>query len=107
MADTNYISGIVKILENPKQKLVNKTIPVTEFRVQLPQFKNNTIVNLVFWGNLGKDVTNYYKLNDYIIIEGYLSLKNKKTLNLSKRVTITVLKIYPFLLSSSHFGTKG
>ena len=34
MADMNYISGIVKILENPVQKVFNKTITVTKFRVQ-------------------------------------------------------------------------
>ena len=37
MSDTNYIGGIVKILEVPKQKFLNNTIAVTEFRVQLPQ----------------------------------------------------------------------
>ncbi len=111
MTNTNYISAMVKILERPKQTLINKTIPVTEFRVQLPQFKNNYIVDLVFWGNLGKDIINYYKPNDYIIIEGYLSLHNKESSNLifskSKRVKITVFKIYPFLLSSTNFISKG
>jgi hypothetical protein len=34
MSDTNYIGGIVKILEVPKQKFLNNTA-VTEFRVQL------------------------------------------------------------------------
>ena len=62
MTNTNYISSIVKIVESPRQKLVNKIIPMTEFRVQLPQLKNNHIIKLVFWGNLAKDVIHYYKL---------------------------------------------
>jgi hypothetical protein len=30
MSDTNYIGGIVKILEVPKQKFLNNTTAVTE-----------------------------------------------------------------------------
>jgi single-stranded DNA-binding protein len=103
MSDTNYIGGIVKILEVPKQKFLNNTITVTEFRVQLPQVRNTTIVHLIFWGNLARDVATYYKINDYILIEGYLSLRDKQSSNLiaqsSKQIEITVLKLYPFLLS--------
>ena len=99
MGDTNYISGIVKILENPIQTIFDKNIPITKFRVQLPQVRNNTIIHLTFWGKLGQDIVNYYEINDYIIIEGYLSLRNKKMLNSSKKVEITVLKVYPFLLN--------
>lgn len=100
MADTNYISSIVKILETPNQKSFNNTLSVTRFRAQLPQFKTTRIVNLIFWGNLAKTVGNYYQINDYILIEGYLSLNNKHLLSNvnqnSKRVEITVLKVYPF-----------
>ena len=103
MADTNYIGSIVKILENPNQTIINNTIPITKVRAQLPQVKNNTIVTLSFWGNLANDVANYYKINDYIIIEGYLSIQNKSLKNSilqnSKKVEITVFKVYPFLLS--------
>jgi hypothetical protein len=99
MGDTNYISGIVKILENPTEITFNETISITEFRVQLPQIRNNIIVNLVFWGKLSQDIAKYYKINDYILIEGYLSLRDKKKLGNSKTVEITVLKVYPFLLS--------
>jgi len=103
MVDTNYIGSIVKILENPNQTIFNNTIPVTKFRVQFPQLRNNTIVTLTFWGNLARDVANYYKINDYILIEGYLSVRNKNLnksiIKNSKKVEITVLKVYPFLLS--------
>jgi len=103
MADTNYIGSIVKILENPTQIFLDDNISFTKFRVQLPQIRNKRIINLVFWGNLASDVANYYKINDYIIIEGYISLRNKKDSDLmkqvSKKVEITVLKVYPFLLS--------
>lgn len=100
MANTNYISSIVKILETPNQTFFNNTIPVTRFRAQLPQIRNTHIVNLILWGNLAKNVGNHYQANDYILIEGYLSLNNKHLLNTvkpnSKKVEITVLKVYPF-----------
>jgi hypothetical protein len=103
MVDTNYTSGIVKILENPIQIVFNNNISITKFRVQFPQVRKNIIVNLVFWGNLGEDVVNYYQINDYILIEGYLSLRDKQITNPiiknSKKVEIMVLKVYPFLLS--------
>jgi cobalamin biosynthesis Co2+ chelatase CbiK len=102
MGDTNYFSGIVKVLENPIQTFFNDKILVTKFRVEIPQIRKNRIITLVFWGNLAREVKNYYQINDYILIEGYLSIRNKKniilTTNNSKQVTITVLKVYPFLL---------
>ena len=103
MTDTNYIGSIVKILETPNQKFFNNNISVTKFRVQLPQVRNTKVVNLVFWGNLARDVANYYKINDYILIEGYLSLTQQQT---SKKVEITVLKVYPFLLSYNRSVSK-
>ena len=99
MADTNYISSIVRILETPKQMFLKNNISVTEFRVQLPQLKDTNIIKLIFWGNLSHDVANYYRINDYILVEGYISLNNKQN---SKKVKITVLKVYPFLLSYDH-----
>jgi hypothetical protein len=98
MRDINYFGGVVKILENPIQNLINNKISVTEFRVQLPQIRNTKIVTLIFWGNLARNVANYYKINDYILIEGYLALPKKVNL---KEVEITVLKVYPFLLKDN------
>lgn len=97
MADTNYVASIVKILEVPKQKILNNNISITECRVQFPQVRNTRIVNLVFWDKLAREVPKYYKVNDYILIEGYLSLPTNQILK-TKKVKITVLKVYPFLL---------
>jgi hypothetical protein len=43
MGDTNYVGSIVKILENPIQKLLTDTVVRTEFRVQIPQVRNRKI----------------------------------------------------------------
>ena len=102
MGDTNLISGIAKILETPKNKSFNSDLPNTQFRVQFPQVRNTSVVYLTFWGNLARDVANYYKINDYILIEGYISLRDRdnfnKIISKSKKVEITVLKVYPFVL---------
>ena len=110
MINTNYIATIVKILEKPTQVIINKNIQVTKFRVQLPQLRNSRIVNLIFWGNLAQDIIKYYQINDYVLIEGYLSLNKKHRLNRiekeSKKIEITVLKIYPFLFNQNYFINK-
>ena len=109
MSDTNYFSGIVKILETPVKSFINKkTIRVT-VRVEIPQIRKNKIVYLIFWGNLAQEVKNYYQVNDYVLIEGYISIE-KKTFKLvdknQKKIVITVLKIYPFLLKSNYDNIK-
>ena len=105
MSDTNYVSGVVKILETPKQKILNNKIMNVEFRAQLPQVRQSRLVKLVVWGKLANDIVNYYRTNDYIVVEGYISLRPKPNPSSvsrpSKKVEITVLKIYPFLLSYS------
>ena len=97
--DMNYIGGIAKILEMPKQSLLDNNVIITKVRVQLPQLRNTQVVKLTFWGNLASDVNNFYKTNDYVIIEGYISYKNELQLQAPKQIEITVLKIYPFLLN--------
>lgn len=110
MGDTNYFSAIVKILENPQQKILKEKFSVTVFRAELSQIKTNKIITVRFWGNLANEVKNYYQINDYILIEGYISLLNKKNKKLrnktSKKVTVTVKKVYPFLLKSERTINK-
>lgn len=104
MGDTNYVSAVVKILETPKQNQVGKNSFFINFRAQIPQVRQTQIINIVCWSNLAYDILDYYKVNDYILIEGYLSLyqKSKPKMNtkILEKVQITVLKVYPFLLSS-------
>ena len=105
MGDTNYFSGIVKLLENPTYFLINDKISIITFQAEIPQVRKSQLITLNFWGNLGNDVKKYYKSKDYILIEGYISNRKKKNLNLTQKlsntVTITVLKVYPFLLKST------
>jgi len=105
MSDTNYIGAVVKILEPPKNKIIQNKISVTKFRALLPQIRQKRVVEIVVWGNLANDIAKYYGTNDYILIEGYLSLRKssnqKFTQKILKRARLTVLKAYPFLLNSN------
>jgi|JI81BgreenRNA_FD_contig_123_21383_length_3394_multi_5_in_0_out_0_1 single-stranded DNA-binding protein len=100
----NYVGGIVRILETPKLHSLTNNIYRTEFRAKLPQIRNKkspTIVKLVFWGDFAYDVANYYQVNDYILIEGYLAYKKEESRNGPfKNLEITVFKVYPLFLNS-------
>lgn len=105
MQSPNYFSGIVKILENPRHKTVRNNIITTQCRALIPPSRKNKlpkVVLLIFWGTLARDITNYYQMNDYILIEGYLSIKTSKKNHFqfsnSKKVLVTILKFYPILL---------
>ena len=104
MANTNYFSGIVKVLETPKEYFINKQTPVTQFRVEVSQKRKSSIASLLVWGNLGRDTKKFYKVNDYILIEGYSSIRPKIIQNVPsnnlKQVFITVIRVYPILLNA-------
>jgi len=96
MGDTNYLGSVVKILEKPIQTVINDKIVITKFRAQLAQAQNTRLVNLIFWGNLARDAANYYQVNDYIMVEGYLSVNYDKD---SKYQTIKLCVYKSFILS--------
>ena len=103
----NYATFIVKIIEKPEQSFFNDNTSVTEVLVKFSQIKKNTsktVFKLSFWGNLAYDVSQYYRVNDYIIIEGYISLResldDQSTSSVDKQVEISVFKIYPFIINS-------
>lgn len=99
----NYSSFIVKIIEQPIQQYFKEDILMIEMLVKFSQFKEQKpkkTFRIFIWGDLGNDVLKYYRINDYIIIEGYISLTNSFQENnfssLNSQITISVRKIYPF-----------
>ena len=102
------MGAIVKILESPKNKTIKNNISITKFRAQLPQIRQTRVVDIVIWGNLANDVAKYYNTNDYILVEGYLSLKKlvspKSKRKILKRARFTVIKAYPFILNSNQIA---
>ena len=103
----NYVILAVKVIKNSGQSFFADGTSLTELTVQLPQVRKNNlkvILQVSIWGKLSYDVAKYYQPDDYIIIEGYISLKNINTdraVNLlDKQVEISVFKLYPLLLKS-------
>ena len=101
----NYSSFIVKIIQKPKQSFSDNNIPFTEILAKFYQFRHNSynICKLSTWGNLSDDVIKYYQVNDYLIIEGYLSRRKSilKDYNTINEIEISVFKIYPFALNNN------
>jgi len=103
----NYTSFIVKIVGQPQQSFFPDQTSVTEVLVKFAPIRNNKAINIFqisICGKLASDVAKYYQKNDYIIIEGYISLRKNLSNNLiigsAKQIEISVFKIYPFPLTS-------
>ena len=106
----NYVSSIVKLLDAPQQINDDQGFLKIEARAQFPQarrsFNHNdgsSLVFLTFWGNLNSAVLKWYKPNDYLVIEGYLTVKTKPSFDVNSQVLkcieINVIKVYPFVLN--------
>jgi len=103
----NYAIFAVKVIKNSGQSFFEDGTSLTELTVQLPQVRKNRtklILQLSIWGKLSYDIAKYYQPEDYVIIEGYISLRDitvNPIINLSnKQVEISVFKFYPLLLKS-------
>ena len=101
----NYAILAVKVIKNSGQSFFADGTSLTELTVLLPQArKNNTkiILHVSIWGKLSYDVAKYYQSEDYIVIEGYISIRNINTYSpvnlLDKQIEISVFKLYPLLL---------
>nr|YP_010536992.1 hypothetical protein OOC18_pgp064 [Ditylum brightwellii]UYC30779.1 hypothetical protein [Ditylum brightwellii] len=103
----NYSNFVVKLVEISKQSFFDDNISVIEILVKFPQIRTNnqaSTFRLLVWGELAYDIAKYYHVNDYVIIEGYISLKNLLSdyLNGDKQVEISVFKIYPFVVNNMY-----
>lgn len=103
----NYVILAVKVIKNSEQSFFEDGTSLTELTVQLPQVRKNNLTVMLkasIWGKLSHDVAKYYQPDDYIIIEGYISIRAinlDRSINLlNKQVEISVFKLYPLLLKS-------
>ena len=102
----NYVIFAVKVIKNSGQSFFADGTSLTELIVQLPQVRNNNtkvILQVSIWGKLSYDVAKYYQPEDYIIIEGYISLKSliSDYRTLDKQIEISIFKVYPFIVKDS------
>ena len=103
----NYVIFAVKIIKNSGQSFFADGTALTELIVQLPQVRKNNVkvvLKISIWGKLSYDIAKYYQPNDYLIIEGYISIRNinvdQTSNSIDKQVEISVFKVYPLLLKS-------
>tara|TARA_B100000780_G_scaffold11187_1_gene7698 strand:- start:1495 stop:1800 length:306 start_codon:yes stop_codon:yes gene_type:complete len=98
----NYGIFLIKIIKKPQQNCFDGEITVTEIIGEFYPTQNSTFetkITLLIWGNSTYDTVKYYKENDYIIVEGYLSLRNPLCENTGqtsyKQIEISSFKVYP------------
>jgi single-stranded DNA-binding protein len=104
----NYTTFIFKLLAKPKHTIYDKkiTIAQTEVLGKFYQFRNNsqTVCNVSIWGKAAYEILKYYKKNDYVVAEGYISLKKTEleNFNTTTLVELSVFKIYPLSIKIEH-----
>lgn len=98
----NTCNFLVKIISSPEQRTITGDISFVEAKIKFPKIRKKKgfeQFKLVLWGKLGKDFVKYYRVGDYIIVQGILSfLSTNAQKHYKKEAKLTVLKVYPFLL---------
>ena len=99
----NYTTLMIKLLAKPKKiGLSESDIPVTELIGKFYQFRKNkyTLCKVLVWGKLAGDLLRYYDRNDYLLIEGHISLQDSiiEDLNLKTNIQISAYKVFPYAL---------
>ena len=87
-----YIIALAKIIEEPIFEIFDDDIYFTTVKVDLEESDN---INLNFWGDLAYCVIESYQVDDYILVEGYISSQENEIYldsSMLKKITITVLE---------------
>lgn len=95
---------VLTLAEEPIQDFYENQLPLLEIKATFKYFIKKKIFserfNLLIWGNLCNDIIKYYRKDDCIIVEGYLTISyelNPNNLkNMEKKIELTVINIYPF-----------
>nr|YP_011005681.1 hypothetical protein V2479_pgp011 [Cutleria multifida]WAM62685.1 hypothetical protein [Cutleria multifida] len=94
----NHALFVVKVIKNPIH-LIYKELETIEIKVEFPaprQKNSKNQLTLLLWGSYREDFLKYYKVQDYLIVEGILTLKGYQ--NEDNEVKVIVKRLYPFLL---------
>ena len=101
----NYTILTIRLIGAPIYKHTEDFIPYVEILGKFYQPRNNNyaLCRVIVWGNLVGDLVNYYTHNDYLFIEGHVSLKELFIENLKTKIDIEIAayKIYPYALKST------
>ena len=108
----NCVSLILKIVEEPKQQFFGykSSLTVTKLTGKYIVRRNRNYINTIkvkTWGKLAYQVKEYYSVNDYILIEGFLQIKKEEeNSNSPQTIELTAERIFPFLMDSATSPTN-
>ena len=94
----NHGIFIVKIIEKASDLNYNNEL-LLKIPVQFPQIKSKLskpYLNLILWGTFREDFLKYYKIKDYLLIEGIITSNNYESLK--EEINLIAKRVYPFLL---------
>nr|YP_010444370.1 Ycf41 [Fibrocapsa japonica]UTE95256.1 Ycf41 [Fibrocapsa japonica] len=94
---------LVKIVSGPEQIFFDqaKNTIMIKINATFGFFRRKKIryeeIKLFIWGRLADDILIYYRVGDYVLVEGSVFFKKENFLG-DKKINFTVVKFYPFLL---------
>ncbi|CAL8412600.1 unnamed protein product [Dictyota dichotoma] len=94
----NHGIFIVKIIEKSINLNYNGE-EVLKILIEFPQIKSKIskkYLNLILWGTFREDFLKYYKIKDYLLIEGIITNSNYE--NEEDEINLIAKRVYPFLL---------
>ena len=89
---------VVKVVDKPIN-LIYKEYEALQIKVKFPvlrQKDSRSELTLLLWGDYRNDFIKYYKVQDYLIVQGTLTLKGYK--NGENEPKLIGKRIYPFVL---------
>lgn len=96
----NHGIFIVKVIEKPENLNYNQEsvlkVPVIMASIQL--FNSIKNINLILWGIFREDFLKYYKIKDYLLIEGIITNTNYNETTSENNINLVAKRVYPFLL---------
>ena len=95
---------ILTLAEDPIQDFYENQLALLEVKATFKYLIKKKIFiekfNLLIWGDLCNDILKYYRKDDCIIVEGYLTISSELNTNslknMEKKIELTVINIYPF-----------
>lgn len=94
----NHGIFIIKVMERPLD-IIYKDHSILKIGVCFAKqykkpFRNE--MNLILWGTFKDDFLNFYKVKDYLLIEGMITSQGYR--NEKEEVNLVAKRVYPFLL---------
>nr|YP_009455876.1 hypothetical protein [Dictyopteris divaricata]YP_010205381.1 hypothetical protein LK366_pgp010 [Grateloupia livida]AQZ25092.1 hypothetical protein [Dictyopteris divaricata]UAV85950.1 hypothetical protein [Grateloupia livida] len=94
----NHGIFLVKVMEKPINLSYGENL-VLKILVKFAKPRKKNVKNeiyLILWGGFREDFINFYKIKDYLLIEGIITSKVYK--ESQEEINLIAKRVYPFLL---------